>query len=91
MTEAGRSDRRTFDEFCDELAAALDVTPDRLRASRSVVADVPLDELSLVTLVLTVQAMNPYFDIPDQMDVNDLSILDLYHFYDVMWQGHIER
>ena len=91
MSEAGRSDRRTFDEFCHELAAALDVTPDRLETSRSVVADLQLDELSLVTLVLTVQDMNPYFDIPDQMDVNDLSILDLYHFYDVMWHGHIER
>jgi hypothetical protein len=59
--------------------------------SRAIVDDLALDEISMASLILGVQELNPYFIIPRQMDVADLTVDDLYHYYSTMTEHHVDR
>jgi hypothetical protein len=88
-----RLDRRvpSFDEFVALVAPALGVAPEELAPHRRLRVDIPLDELSLSQLVLTIQDMNVHFDLPEQLDLEDVTVADLHHFCTVMGPGHRER
>jgi hypothetical protein len=81
----------SFDDFVAQLAPALGVAPADLAPQRRLGVDIPLDELSLSQLLVTVQALNDDFDLPDQIDVEDVTVADLYHFATVMGPGHREE
>lgn len=92
MASSDGRQRYEFDEFCDFLAGSLDIARGELQAmSGPVVTRLSLDELSLAQLVLAIQTLNPYFQIPDQMAIHEISLDDLYHYYWVMDDGHVER
>jgi len=81
----------SFDEFVALVAPALGVAPGDLGPHRRLGADIPVDELSLSQLVLAIQELNSYFDLPDQLDLEDVTVADLHHFCTVMGPGHQER
>jgi hypothetical protein len=90
MEQAWRGRPASFEEFGTLVASVLGVAPDRLRPTDCLVRDVDVDEVSLSQLVLAIQDVNPYFALPDQVEVHDVSLADLYHFCCVMDVGHHE-
>lgn len=72
------------------LASTLGRGPGTLRLGDRLLGDLRLDELSLVRVLQAVLDLNPYFALPDQMDVEDVTVGDLHHFCCVMGPGHIE-
>jgi hypothetical protein len=80
-----------FETFCGELADALDQPVERVQGCNTAVSDLGLDELSLATLVLAVEELNPHFHLPDQADIHEITVPDIYHFYCVMTPNHREE
>ena len=81
----------SFDEFVAQVAPALGVAPADLAPHRRLGVDIPLDELSLSLLLVSIQELNEDFELPDQIDLEDVTVADLYHFATVMGPGHRER
>jgi hypothetical protein len=52
------------------------------------VADLELDEIEMAEMTETLSRWNPYFQLPDQMDVEDIRLRDLHHFVCNMTEGH---
>lgn len=80
----------SFEELAARLAPVVGVPPERLHPTDRLVHDVELDELSMAQLVLAIQDVNPYFDLPPQLDVAEITLADLHHFCCVMSAGHAE-
>jgi hypothetical protein len=77
----------SFDEFVAQLAPVLGLVPGDLAPYRRLGVEVPLDELSLSQLLVSIQELNEDFDLPDQIDLEDVTVADLYHFATVMRPG----
>jgi hypothetical protein len=80
----------SFGELAALLGPVLGVPPERLHPTDRLMHDVELDELSMAQLVVAIQDVNPYFDLPRQLDVADITLADLHHFCCVMSAGHAE-
>jgi hypothetical protein len=90
IDEEAAGSRPSFDAFRALLGSVVGVAPERLRPSDRLGREVPLDELSLAQLVLAIQDVNPYFELPRQLKVHDITVADLHHFCCVMSAGHLE-
>ena len=80
-----------FEEFCIELSASAGIPLERLTNCDRLVSDLQLDELSLASILWTVETLNPHFQLNEQIDIEDMTLQDLFHFYSVMSEGHRER
>lgn len=83
--------RLDYEDFCLVLSTALSVPVDQVAAAGNVISDLRLDEVSLVRLLLKVQELNPWFRLPDQMDIGDVGLSDVYHYYCTMDRQHVQR
>lgn len=80
----------TFEEFVDVVVDLVGAPSDRgtLRASDRVLADLGFDEIAMARLVFGLQALNPSFEVPDQVDLRDLCLGDLHHFATTQTEDH---
>ena len=83
--------RLSFEGFCAAIATAIDLPAERVLSCSTAVLDLGLDELSFASLVLAVEELNPDFRLPDQADIQELTLQDIHHFYSVMTSGHSGR
>jgi hypothetical protein len=63
------SARPGFEDFCRALSLELGIPEGRLRSCDRLVADLDLDELKMAEMVGTLSQWNPYFQMPDQMEI----------------------
>jgi hypothetical protein len=80
---------RNFEEFCALLSVSVGMPVELLKNCDRMVADLGLDELSLASMLWTVETLNPYFYLNEQIDILDMTLRDLHHFYTVMSEGHM--
>lgn len=85
------SSQPSLDELCSVIGEAIDLPADRVRSCGALVAGLGLDELSLAAVILAVERLNPWFQLPDQVDVHEVTVADLHHFACVMSPGHAEE
>ena len=77
-----------FETFCVALANELQVPVEKVRSCGRMVEDLELDEFGLARVLFNVERWNPWFALPDQLDVFDLTLLDLHYFFCIMTEGH---
>jgi hypothetical protein len=80
----------SYDDFCAEVAGGLGLPVEQVRSSGPILVDLSLDELSLAELLFVVEGLNPHFRLPEQMELEDVTMADVHHFYCVMTSGHDE-
>lgn len=73
--------------FCELIANTVGYVD--ARPTDRLVADLSVGPLSMAAIVLTIEQLNPYFSLPDQIDVADLTIEDLHYFCCTMTEGHL--
>jgi hypothetical protein len=90
--EGSRPVRRFGDEAGDTFravaAAALGMPVGELWPGGAPLGAVAADEVQLFTLVMALEELNPAFHVPEQLDLRDASLDDLFHFCSVMDEGH---
>jgi hypothetical protein len=74
--------------FCRHLARNVGAPPHAVDGAAHLVADLRLREFSLFALVAELQRLNPHFALPDQMQIDDVTVRDLYHYVTVMSANH---
>lgn len=77
-----------FGRFQDYSAELLGCRPDDLQGSARLLADLQMNDFSLFALVTGLQEVNPYFWIPEQMELEDITFGDLYSFFRTMGPDH---
>jgi hypothetical protein len=81
---------------CDEagfrarIAEALGITVEALWPGGTPLGRATGDEVALFDIVAAVEGINPSFRVPDQLDLRDATLDDLYHFCSVMRREHLE-
>jgi len=56
--------------------------------SALVIDDLGFDSLDLLHLMVLLETMLPNFELPEQLDLDDLTLLDAYHYYSIRAQQY---
>jgi hypothetical protein len=80
-----------YEDFRRMLAERLRIDLERLRSpSTRLVTDLGLDELSLAVCFAVAGDVNPWFRLPEQFDIIDVTLLDLFHLCANLSSDHME-
>lgn len=77
-----------FGGFCALVGSISGIAPARLATPGTLVGDVALGDVGLLTLVAALQDLNPHASLPDQVDADSLSLADLHHLCRTMGPDH---
>lgn len=71
-------------EFLDVLRVEFEgeLPPEAIEPEAHLIGDLDLDSLDLIRIVAVVESLAP-IDIPEDLPVDDATIRDLFHYYEV--------
>jgi hypothetical protein len=81
----------SFEAFSRYLAAGLGCPYHTVASATPLITDLGLSEASLLALIVLIKELNPYFELPPDIDTADISIHDIYYWFLAMGPGHVEE
>jgi hypothetical protein len=80
-----------LEQFCLAVLDRTGLNLDTSKADELLSQVVKLDEVAWAGLLLAIEEINPFFDLPEQLGIDDVTLADLHYFCCIMTTGHQER
>lgn len=76
--------------FLEAMAEVLRRPVEELGGGIRPLGELELDEVDLFRMASRIEQVNPYFRMPDQLDLEDSTVDDWHHFACIIGHGHVE-